>query len=66
MNSSNTPASGDTPLGDTTVVAPDKAANEATVDAPPDPKIDNDSGDKVNASSTVTKFRITDKRGTRR
>lgn len=66
MNSSNPPASGDMPLGDTTVVAPDTAANDATVDASTEPKNDNNSGDKINGSPSVVKFRINDKRGTRR
>lgn len=70
MNRSNIPAPGDTSLRDTTVVVPDKAANEAAVDAPTDPKIDDDAGDKINSSSdkinaapSVAKFRINDKRG---
>ena len=73
MNSSNTPAPGDTSSRDTTVVAPDKAANEATIDVSTDPKVDNDSddkindsGEKINASPSVIKFRINDKRGTKR
>lgn len=66
MNNSNTPASGDTPLGDTAVVAPDKAANDATVDVSTEPKNDNGSGDKINASPSVAKFRINDKRGAKR
>jgi hypothetical protein len=75
MNSSNTntPAPGDASSSDTAIVAPDKAANDAAVDASTDPKVDNnsgdkinDSGDKINASPSVIKFRINDKRGTKR
>ncbi len=73
MNSSNITAPGDTSLRDITVVVPDKAATEAAVDAPTDPKIDNDagdkingSGDKINAAPSVVKFRINDKRGAKR
>lgn len=73
MNSSNITAPGDTSLRDTTVVVPDKAANEAAVDDSTDPKIDkdagdkiNDSGDRINAAPSVAKFRVNDKRGAKR
>lgn len=61
MNSSNPPAS-----GDITVIAPDKAANDEAVDTSTEPKRDDDSGDKINNSPSVVKFRINDKRGTKR